>query len=283
MGDRIDIIFLVAPSRIHSVSFPGGIKSVFFFSFSVIFSVSSDNYILSAVLEFIPEHRTSQLILQPRGRQRQEVKMIFLSIKEIPTFKIQAQMMSFMWNHSGDRPAGRRDSKCPCSFMCPVSTWVNWSWRPRWQSVGWAGWHGLEPWAKAQPPYSQPWTWLKAWLRVNTQQTRAGLLPSPCLASLCLVAHAPAHLSPSSCSARPVCWLSFCLQKTPLGVFLLGSCRAYICCSPMSLPRVPSGSSSRSVLSSSITTQSSSHPWLLQHGTLMGFLHIFSPSPKSTW
>lgn len=130
------------------------------------------------MLEFIPEHRTSQLILQPRGRQRQEVKTIFLSIKEIPMFKIQAQMMSFMWNHSGDRSAGRRDSKRPCSLMCPVSTWVNWSWCPRWQSVGWAGWHGLEPWAEAQPPYSQPCTWLKAWLRVNTQQTRAGLTPS---------------------------------------------------------------------------------------------------------
>ena len=147
---------------------------------------------------------------------------------------------------------------------------------PGWAEAGlpdgrvWAGQDGMV-WSP-RPGHSLPthnrelgsrpgWEWMP-------NRHRRWSPPLPRLASSRLAAHAPAHLSPASCSARLVGWLSSCLQKTR---------------GPMSLPRVPAGSSSWSAPSSSITTPSSSHPWSLQHGTLMGFLHVFSPSPESSW
>lgn len=70
-GGRKELIILQSPVtqiEIYLDSFPGDIQYVLSFSFSVAFSVTSDNYILSAVLQFTPEYRTHQLILWLRGQ-----------------------------------------------------------------------------------------------------------------------------------------------------------------------------------------------------------------------
>lgn len=69
-GGRKELILQapVTQIEIYLDSFPGDIQYVLSFSFSVTFSVTSDNYILSAVLQFTPEYRIHQLILWLRGQ-----------------------------------------------------------------------------------------------------------------------------------------------------------------------------------------------------------------------
>lgn len=123
----------VTQIKIYLDSFPGGIQYVLSFSFSVSFSVTSDNYILSAVLQFTPEYRIHQLILRLRGQYYLALeKFQFLKIRSTyaPHIKVTQEI---------GRPVKRilwRDPNINVPSLSPVSTWLNQSWPSRWQGVG---------------------------------------------------------------------------------------------------------------------------------------------------